>query len=194
MKNKRKTILTLIIFTIVFILAIVALVFIYGKRNSTKPLSLQQFKQGEAYQFNDVSWNISFEEVSRKLPFKLLTDPGRVPAPEGYAFYNSKNSFNLYGQQAIASFEFQSDALKIIQFSFNFDTAEECEAWFDKIVTESTNLYGAERDKKENSGENALGQFNSTVYTWETDNTMLQLSLITGNKISPSAMIGVAAK
>lgn len=194
MKNKRKTILTLIIFTIVFILAIVALVFIYGKRNSTKPLSLQQFKQGESYQFNDVSWNISFEEASRKLPFKLVTDPGRVPAPEGYAFYNSKNSFDLYGKQAIASIEFQSDALKVIQFTFNFDSDEDYETWFKQLLTELTELYGPESDKKENSGENPLGQFSSIVYTWETDNSMLQISLLTGNKISPNVMIGLAVK
>lgn len=189
MKNKRKTLFTILISFVALTLIIITAFLIRGK---TYNLKLEQLKQEEEYQFDALAWNMSFEEVNRKLPYSLTVDEGRIPAPEGMAFYNSKRVYDLYGKQAVASFEFHSDALKIIQFDFDLD--ENYEAWFDKLVTELTNLYGPESDKKENAGENVLGQFHSIVYTWETEHTMLQITLSTGNKISPNGMIGLAIK
>lgn len=194
MKNKRKTLLVTLIALVLLAIAIIAVFIFRGNQHGVRTLSLEQFKQGEEYQFDGAEWNMSYKEVNRALPFALETDAVRVPAPEGITFYNSKNRFDLYGKTGFASFEFQSDALKIIQFNFNFNPDEDYEAWFDQLVTELTNLYGPESDKKESDGENAIGQFNSIVYTWETDNTMLQINLLTGNKISPNGMIGVATK
>lgn len=184
----------MLIVLVLLALSVIATYIFHKNRHDINTLTIEQFKTGEEYQLDNVEWNISYDELKSVLPFTLEEDTARVPAPEGYAFYNSKNSFDLYGQQAIASFEFQSDALKIIQFNFNFTPEENHEEWFDKLVTELTSLYGPESDRKENSGENPIGQFSSIVYTWETDNTKLQINLLTGDKISPNGMIGLAVK
>lgn len=60
----------------------------------------------------------------------------------------------------------------------------------ERDVKELIQLFGTENDKMENASEH----FSTIGYKWETENTMLQLILMTGDTINPSAAIAVIAK
>ena len=182
-------------YKIIPVIALIALVLIFTiyfltreKTYDSSLLTLEQLKQGEEYQFDEITWNISAKEVSSLLPYYLLKDTQKTPVPTNITYYKSRNYYVLDGQSATASFEFHSDELKILKFDFHLD--ENYEEWFEKQVAGLTQLYGPESDKMENVSE----QFNSVGYKWQNDNTTLQIILLTGNNIHPSATIGIGIK
>ena len=66
-------------YKIIPVIALIALVLIFTiyfltreKTYDSSLLTLEQLKQGEEYQFDEITWNISAKEVSSLLPYYLL--------------------------------------------------------------------------------------------------------------------------
>lgn len=172
-----------------FILLIMLLIPACSYDNSkSRTLSLEHLKNdNNEYQYEDIEWGMSAESVTKSLPYAIKINTENN-APENITFYDSEVPFDLNGQKGTASFEFHDDKLAIVDFNFHLNG--DYEQWFKTLTEELTQLYGTESDKKESSSD----RFNSVVYIWETDNTMLQIALMTGGSIKPSAMIGVFTK
>lgn len=153
--------------------------------NSNSSFSLDELKNGDAFQYSKIEWGLSADEVTKLLPYDIEKDDSRGTAPDGYDFYKSKNQFTLDNQKGTASFEFQNGQLYIVKFDFTLD--ENYEKWFNTQVEALTKLYG---EGEKNESENDI--FTSIGYKWEEENTVLNAILITGERASAS--IGVFTK
>lgn len=190
MKKKTGIIIGISIIILLLILAVIyAVASSQDKTENEKvPLSLEGFQQNGEYQYDEIAWKLSQEEVSKIWQYTWEEDNSRDPLPADVTFYKSSNAFLLDGQTATATFEFQNDELQIIQFAFALD--DKYSEWFENQVEKLTQLYGAESEKMENTSE----LFNSIGYKWETDTTTLQLILMTGEGSKPNALLGVGLK
>lgn len=187
MKNKtRKMIIIPVVAALMLLCAIIFIIKTRGYNDVV--LSLDSLKSDNIYQFNDIKWGMSVEEVNRKLPNKLQENTARTVSSENIAFYTSKNRYLLDEQSSYASFEFNNDELKIIQFSFHLH--DDYHQWFENQVKKLTELYGTESEKMENASD----KMQSIGYRWDTDTTTLQLILMTGDSIKPAATLGVGLK
>lgn len=148
-------------------------------------LSLEQLKSDEAYQFGEAEWGMSINELKDKLSCTLIEDSSKSGAPQEYAFYKSKNPFVLDGQHGETSFEFHDNKLQIIKFSFNLD--ENHEEWYTAQIEELVKLYGIQSDKTEAT---PMG-YNSVNHKWIAGDTMLQVTLMTGEGKTPYVMIAI---
>lgn len=152
-------------------------------------LSLGDLKSNGEYQYIGIAWGASVAQVNEALPYALEEDSSRTPpASTGYTFYKTQNSYTLGGQNTVASVQFHNGTLQVIQFAFH--VGQNYQQWFESQVAELSRLYGAHSDK----AENASDMFESTVYTWSTDNSMLQIVLLTGKNVAPTVTISVGAK
>ena len=187
MKSKTRK---LIIIPIVAALAIIiAAIFIIKSNNHEDiELSLASLKSENGYQFEEINWGMSVAEVNKLLPHNLQKDNSKDPLPANVAFYKSKARYVLNNQISYASFEFYNDELQIIKFDFHLN--DDYSQWFEQLVKKLTAMYGAESEKLENSTE----KLQSIGYRWNTDTTTLQLILMTGESIKPSATLGVGSK
>lgn len=186
MKNKT---LKIIISIIIILLLLLAIIFVLKNRSyDDAVLSLDSFKSNSEYQYSEIEWGSSANQVSKHLPYSLEKDTSKTPLPDNVAFYKSKNRYLLDEQSSFASFEFYNDKLTIVKFDFHL--GENYNQWFENQVEKLTQLYGPESDKMESSS----GQLKSIGYKWETDHTMLQLILMTGDTIKPTATLGVGTK
>ncbi len=186
---KKKSII--IILTVLIAVALMlALYFVFAGNNVENiELSLEDFKSNGEYQYSGIAWEASVAQVNEALPYALEEDNSRTPPTStGYTFYKSKNAYTLDGQSTVASVQFHDDALQVIQFAFH--AGQNYQQWFESQVAELTRLYGAHSDK----AENASDVYESTVYTWSTDNSMLQIVLLTGKNVEPTVTISVGAK
>ncbi|MDE6916667.1 MAG: hypothetical protein K2P39_07720 [Lachnospiraceae bacterium] len=184
-------------FLIAAILALIVLaaigMFLFSKRRQfDAEISPERLSDGSEYKFDKLNWGISAAEAAKLLPFDIVKDTYRneYEGAGGTVFYTATNSFTLDGQEATLTFEFEDDGLAIVQYSFRLDEASAYEQWFVALTEELLGLYGKESRSVENTGS----PFCSKGYVWETDATMLQITLITGESYNPSALIGVARK
>ena len=179
------------IFIILAILIAIAVAFFLINGNSAKniDLSLADLKSDGEYRFYGIDWDLSADEVDSVMADGIQKDTNVVP-PEytGYVYYVSKNPYTLDGVSDIASVQFYKGGLEIVQFSFPM--GENYQQWFETQVAELTRLYGEHSEKTENE----LEYTNSTVYTWETDNSILRIALLTGEKRRPSVVLSVGKK
>ena len=184
-----------VIAALVILFAIIVITKI--KSNGDVVLSLDSFKSDNIYQFDDIKWGMSVDEVSRKLPTKLEKDTARVPlssSSQNIVFYNCKNRYLLDEQISNASFEFHNGELKSIQFSFHLQ--DDYHQWFENQVKKLTETYGTETKKTESSSDKTQMQrdMQSIVYVWDTDSTTLQFALLTGESIKPTATLSIGLK
>lgn len=179
------------LFIILGVLIAVALAFflIDGNRAKNIDLSLAELKSDGEYRFYEIDWDLSADEVDSAMADGIQIDPNLKP-PEytGYVYYVSKNPYTLDGVSDTASVQFYKGGLETVQFSFPM--GEEYQQWFEKQVAELTRLYGPHSEKTENE----LEHLNSTVYTWETDNSILRIALLTGENRRPSVILSVGKK
>ncbi|MBE5892451.1 MAG: hypothetical protein E7286_03620 [Lachnospiraceae bacterium] len=168
MKNRYKVI---IIFLVVIAALVASAVFLL-KRGKKEPifndqikhdLAVADFKEGEEYQFRQIPWGTSLEELKTIVPYSLFEDPIR-PTTD----FHSTESYLLFGKTTDAIFKFEEDKLAEVQLVFRSE--ENAVEQFDSIVAEATELFGAESEKIENTITIALG------YIWKTDNTMLEIT------------------
>ena len=189
MKKKTKVIA---IFSAIVVLLLSATIvcFLQNKDYKDVELSLNSFQSDIEYQYDDVKWLSSVQEVNKHLPYSLNKDPQREIVDESINYYTSKNKYILDGQSASASFQFVKDQLQIIQFSFILD--ENSDQWFEDQVTNLQQLYGKETDTLNSSSEQL--QLKSVGYRWDTDNTSLQIILLTGDNKTPSVTLSIGVK
>lgn len=159
------------------------------EHDHTSPLSLEQFKLADQYQYGDIEWGSPVNRVMSALPYSITAD-SRISGnlPEHVSYYISGNQLSLDGQSALASFEFYDNKLQTVKFDFHLD--ENYEEWYNKQVEALRQLYGKESDQMENSSST----MSSKGYKWEAGDTTLQLILLTGTSIKPAATLGVGVK
>lgn len=174
----------------IFVLGLILLVLIIGGgayflgKNAKRKISLEDLQQGGEYQYLQLAWGISVDDAKQKLKIPMETDPGRIPAPEKFEFYMTKECFLLDGQTADAHLEFHNNRLQALQFSFEID--ENAEEWFKKQIGQLQELFGTESEALESDG----GLFRSRSYKWETERTTLQVVLIYGTKANVIFSLG----
>lgn len=190
--NKKRYFRGLVLAAIIVLVVSAAVcTFLFAKRrHSDMEISLERLSDGGEYKLDGLEWGMSPEEVMERLPYGIERDAYRneYDGIGGTVFYNAENRFTLDGQNATAVFEFQEDELAIVQYGFRLD--EDYEQWFENLSEKMLQLYGEESRR----GDSANEQFQSKGYIWETEQTMLQITLITGDSYQPSAVIGVARK
>jgi len=189
-KSNHKTIPILVLFSLaLFITTYLLLNYVGDNHNYGLPLTLDQFKQSDKYQYNEIEWGSSVDSVTALLPYPITTDSNISGAlPENVVYYKSQNRFFLDGQSSSAAFEFYDGKLKTVKFDFHLD--ENYAEWFDAQVEKLLQLYGKENDKMAQSSSTLC----SKGYKWETDDTTLQIILLTGTSIKPAATLGVGVK
>lgn len=153
--------------------------------------SLEKFRNEDSeYQYSDVLWKSSFDEVKGKLGEQVseYEMDGTLPDSE-YRFLKHTAIQELEGQKGEMYFEFLNNELQAVRYEFFLEG--DYERWFQQQIKNLTDLYGEEY--KEETTENEELGFEETSYKWEYKNTFLQAVLITGENAKTSATIGVAA-
>lgn len=176
--------------SISLVLAVLVILIVLKINQSEKDmeLSLESLKNNNMYLYKEIEWGISYEELKNVFPYQLQEVANVTQDSSQVLIYNTENKYNLDGQVAVGTFEFYDDSLQIIKFDFHLD--DEYEHWFNEQVKQLKELYGEESQKMENSSD----MFQSIGYRWDTDTTTLQLIMITGSSVRPSATLGVGVK
>ena len=187
MKKKKSFAITATILLAVAVLAFAAYFMLARKESGPKAVPLDELSADGEYQFGELAWGASLEDVKKALPYEL-TEGMKWEADGEYIEYNADTPFELGGRSATAAFEFHDGGLSTVKFSFHL--GEDYEEWIAEQVQTLTSLYGQETDKMENSSDG----YASKGYRWDTENTSLQIILMTGEKIKPSGTIGVGVK
>lgn len=184
----KKKIVLIILAVLIVAAMLLTLYFVFAGDKCVE-LSLGDFKSNGEYQYHEIAWGSSPDQVKEALSDTLEEDAVRKPpASTGYIFYKTKTEYRLDGISTNASVQFHDGALETFQFSFRFE--QNHQVWFDNQVAELTSLYGAPTEKKENASD----MFESTLYEWSTDNSTLQIVLLTGKYINPTVTISVGMK
>lgn len=178
---KRTCFKKILIISIVSILLLAGILFliVYHQMHRTIHLSFDIFQSNEEFQYKDIEWGASVEEVNEKFPFSFKQNTARIPAPENYLFYDITNLFVLDGMKGTSVCEFYNGEFQLIEFYFYFDKdSEEYMPWFEKQVADLKALYGPE--DKRGGVKSEESDWNSDVYVWKTNNTQLQFSIMYG--------------
>ena len=136
------------------------------KENNKEPreLLLTEFKRGSEYQFGEIPWNFSTEEVSASLQC-TLKDVTKIAPEKDYLFYDFADVvYVLEGNEAKTSVEFRAD--KLVYISFAFNELENPKEFFDKIILACQEQYGPESQ----ISENTTGYIS---YRWRTEASQL---------------------
>lgn len=160
-----------------------------GMDGTSYQVSLEKFRNGSSeYQYGDILWNSSFDEVQEKLKDRTseYEVEGTLPDSE-YRYLKHTAVQNLEGQKGELYFEFLNDRLQAVRYDFSLEG--DYETWFQRQIDSLTDLYGEESVKEETENEE-LG-FETVLYKWDYENTSLQAVLITGEDVKPAATIGV---
>lgn len=193
-KKRFKGFVLIIVITLAVLAAGCIFLFMRKEKHSDVALSLDRLSEGGEYKFEGLEWGISPEEAAKRLSYDIEPDEYRndYEGAAGTTFYKTEQGFTLDDQSALATFEFQNNELAIVKFDFHFhqDEGNDYERWFETVSGEMLRLYGEESRNIESAND----QFQSKGYIWETEKTMLQITLLTGDSIEPSIMIGVGRK
>lgn len=117
-------------------------------------LSQLQTEDG-VYQYKDIPFGSSYEEVAKKIPLKLE----EMTSEDGsaWSFYYSVDPVDFYGEEGKFSLEFTDDKLEIVKLSAELSGGGE---QFEELAGEMVEWYG---EAKVNVSETA------TIYSWEKD-------------------------
>ena len=163
MKKRYKVISILLVVIVVVVIAVLLL-----QGDKEREIVLTDFKYEEEYQFGALNWGATLDEVEDFLNSSLETDPGRTPAPEGYAFYNLADAtYLLEGNETKAIIEFYEDGLSMMQFNISPENPNEL---FGEIVAVWKENFGPETQFLENKELGSIG------YKWKTDKSMLTIN------------------
>ncbi len=183
---KKRSVIVLIIFALLLVLILLIKYITPGRENMEDyALSIEQFKTEGEYRYCGAPWLISVKEFKKYVPYTIVKDEGKVTSSTGRVFYRSNYPVVLNGYSTKACFEFLSDHLNTVQFHFHLD--DDYEQWFEKRVGELKTLYGKETDTLDSASEDYVFK----GYKWDTENTTLQIILVTGDSVKPTVMIGV---
>lgn len=160
-----------------------------GMNGTSYQVSLEKFRNGSSeYQYGDILWNSSFDEVKEKLEDRAAEYEveGTLPDSE-YRYLKHTAVQELEGQKGELYFEFLNDRLQAVRYDFSLEG--DYETWFQRQIDSLTDLYGEESVKEETENEE-LG-FTERLCKWEHGKTSLQAVLMTGENVKPSATIAV---
>lgn len=160
-----------------------------GMNGTSYQVSLEKFRNGSSeYQYGDILWNSSFDEVKEKLEDRVseYEVEGTLPDSE-YRYLKHTAVQELEGQKGELYFEFLNDRLQAVRYDFSLEG--DYETWFQRQIDSLTDLYGEESVKEETENEE-LG-FTERLCKWEHGKTSLQAVLMTGENVKPSATIAV---
>lgn len=160
-----------------------------GMDGTSYQVSLEKFRNGSSeYQYGDILWNSSFDEVKEKLEDRAAEYEveGTLPDSE-YRYLKHTAVQELEGQKGELYFEFLNDRLQAVRYDFSLEG--DYETWFQRQIDSLTDLYGEESVKEETENEE-LG-FTERLCKWEHGKTSLQAVLMTGENVKPSATIAV---
>lgn len=160
-----------------------------GMDGTSYQVSLEKFRNGSSeYQYGDILWNSSFDEVKEKLEDRVseYEVEGTLPDSE-YRYLKHTAVQELEGQKGELYFEFLNDRLQAVRYDFSLEG--DYETWFQRQIDSLTDLYGEESVKEETENEE-LG-FTERFCKWEHGKTSLQAVLMTGENVKPSATIAV---
>lgn len=160
-----------------------------GMDGTSYQVSLEKFRNGSSeYQYGDILWNSSFDEVKEKLEDRVseYEVEGTLPDSE-YRYLKHTAVQELEGQKGELYFEFLNDRLQAVRYDFSLEG--DYEIWFQRQIDSLTDLYGEESVKEETENEE-LG-FTERLCKWEHGKTSLQAVLMTGENVKPSATIAV---
>lgn len=160
-----------------------------GMDGTSYQVSLEKFRNGSSeYQYGDILWNSSFDEVKEKLEDRVseYEVEGTLPDSE-YRYLKHTAVQELEGQKGELYFEFLNDRLQAVRYDFSLEG--DYETWFQRQIDSLTDLYGEESVKEETENEE-LG-FTERLCKWEHGKTSLQAVLMTGENVKPSATIAV---
>ena len=187
MRNTNKV--KYIILSIVLMIGlVVGLLMVYNYYDRPMELSLDSLKVNNNYQFEEISWNMSVEEVKNAIPYTIVLDSESKTLPPSVNYYKSEAEFILDEQVAYAMFEFHDDRIRSVKFDFHLN--EDYEQWFGRQIEKLNKLYGQESHRMENSTD----VFQSIGYRWDTDYTTLQLIMVKGEDIHTTATLGIGYK
>lgn len=102
--------------------------------------------------------------------------------------YVANETFNLQGQNAILKLQFVDGELS--QFLYAFHLGETYDEWFETQCDNLRQLYGEETSW--NINYSSITKMKSQTYRWDLGDTTLQLIMMTGETINPSATLGIA--
>lgn len=160
-----------------------------GMDGTSYQVSLEKFRNGSSeYQYGDILWNSSFDEVKEKLEDRAAEYEveGTLPDSE-YRYLKHTAVQELEGQKGELYFEFLNDRLQAVRYDFSLEG--DYKTWFQRQIDSLTDLYGEESVKEETENEE-LG-FTERFCKWEHGKTSLQAVLMTGENVKPSATIAV---
>lgn len=176
---------------LLFIIVVGTCVFTSSKNKSDViMLSLADFKTSTGeYQYDGILWNESLPDVIKNLNFNIESaEIGSTVLDEvDITFFTSVDViFELGDQHATSTLEFHDNVIEIIKFDFHLD--DDYQEWFDTQVLLLKEMNGEASETINNSNE----FYTTTGYKWIYEDTVLQIILLTGSDINPSATIGVA--
>lgn len=160
-----------------------------GMDGTSYQVSLERFRNDSSeYQYSDIPWKSSFDEVKEKLEDRAseYEVEGTLSDSE-YRYLKHTAVQELEGQKGELYFEFLNDRLQAVRYDFSLE--EDYETWFQRQIDSLADLYGEEYTKEETENEE-LG-FEEILCKWEYEDTSLQAVLITGEEVKPAATIGV---
>lgn len=102
--------------------------------------------------------------------------------------YVANETFNLQGQNAILKLQFVDGELSQFLYAFHLD--ENYDEWFETQCDNLRQLYGEETSW--NINYSSITKMKSQTYRWDLSDTTLQLIMMTGETINPSATLGIA--
>lgn len=151
-------------------------------------IACDQFRNEECeeFQYRNIAWDTSVEEVLEALPYEIAEADLGIPPEEKTAVYQSKDVLEFGGMEASADFEFVDNKLNSVKFTVS-DLEDGYEEWFEEQAEELAEIYGTEYESRENESE----FFNSKIYKWRENDTLLEWTLLTGEGVDPTAMVGV---
>ena len=160
-----------------------------GMDGTSYQVSLERFRNDSSeYQYGDIPWRSSFDEVQEKLKDRTSEYEVEGTRPDSeYRYLKHTAVQNLEGQKGELYFEFLNDRLQAVRYDFSLEG--DYETWFQRQIDSLTDLYGEESVKEETENEE-LG-FETVLYKWDYENTSLQVVLTTGEDVKPAATIGV---
>lgn len=146
-----------------------------GQDEEVFDLAQLQTEEG-VYQYKDIPFGSSYEEVSKKIPIDF-----QEPSADGlssWEIYYAMDTIDFEGENGKFSLEFMDDQLKIVKVSCELSGGEE---QFEKLAGQMVELYGEAEVVKDES---------TVIYKWVKGGNVLN-AILTKENGAVYGMFGV---
>ena len=132
-------------------------------------LEVTDLKQGEDFQFRDMPWGASIEEVKA-----MITTAHDLTEVGVNAEYLSTEAYYLVGKRINPIYQFKNEKLESVQIVYGSGEKNQ-KKYLDLLVEKLVEVFGQPTDKLEKMEER--------FYRWETDNTVMRISATSTDSI-----------